>query len=74
MPSILLSSVVVVSFAVSMIFSDHGFGSGRFFDDHNIFGVDNVSGDDVDQLLDEVQETSSNDLVHQLINMMKDPL
>ena len=58
---------------------DHGFGSGRFFHSHfatpvspaRLDGRDEV---EVTQLADEVEETSSDVIVQQLVDMMRDPL
>ena len=58
------------------VLGDHGFGSGRFF--HTHFGP-SVSPNRVDhevevkQLVDELEMTSSDDLVQQLVYMMGDP-
>ena len=58
---------------------DHGFGSGRFFHSHfstpvSQAGLDSHDEIEVKQLVNEVEETSSDELVQQLVEMMRDPL
>ena len=62
---------------VQCILGDHGFGSGRFFHTHFPPGDVHSSFDndvEVAQLVDEVEETSSDQIVQHLVDMMGDPV
>ena len=48
---------------------DHGFGSGRFFHTH----TGHSDETEVRELLNEIKETSSNEILEELVNMMDDP-
>ena len=69
--------LVVVTSLVHLVLGDHGFGSGRFFHTHFGPGEGHHHGEEdveVNQLVDEVEETSSDHLVQQLVHMMGDPV
>ena len=68
--------LVVVTTLVQFVLGDHGFGSGRFFHTHFTPGAghNHVEDVEVNQLVDEVEETSSDQLVQQLVHMMGDPV
>ena len=69
--------LVVVTTLVQFVLGDHGFGSGRFFHTHfTPEGSHNHVEEDVEvnQLVDEVEDTSSDQLVQQLVHMMGDPV